>query len=85
MAEIAKFNVHQIFQLYVVKRVFSDTNFEIGKPCQRFDWMLQTSSGWWRLKHSVEKLARFSDLKVGVRELSSLFMHEPTEKQPLQV
>jgi len=37
MAEIAKFNVHQIFQLYVVKRVFSDTNFEIGKPCQRFD------------------------------------------------
>jgi len=32
------------------------------------------------LKHSVE---RFSDLKVGIRELSFLFMQKPTEKQPL--
>jgi len=29
-------------------------------------------------------LARFSDLKVGNRELSS-FKQEPTEKQPLQI
>jgi len=26
------------------KRDFSDTNFEIGKPCQRFDWNLQGES-----------------------------------------
>ena len=27
------------------ERKFSDTNFEIGKPCWHFDWMLQSSSG----------------------------------------
>ena len=27
---------------------------------------------WWRLKHSVETLVQFSQLKVGIRELSSL-------------
>jgi len=37
-----------------------------------------------RLNHSVKILARFSDLKVGIRELSFLFMQELTEKQPLQ-
>ena len=26
------------------KREFSDTNFEIGKPCQHFDWNLQGES-----------------------------------------
>ena len=32
------------------------------------------------MKHSVETSARFSDLKVGIRELSFLFLQEPTEK-----
>jgi len=32
----------------------------------------------------VEMSARFSKLKVGIRELSFAFMQEPTEKQPLQ-
>ena len=27
------------------RREFSDTNFEIGKPCRNCDWMLQSSSG----------------------------------------
>ena len=40
--------------------------------------------GTFALKHSVETLARFSDLKVGIRELSFAFMQEPTEKQPLR-
>ena len=35
-----------------------------------------------RLKRSFEMSARFSDLKVDIRELSFLFMQEPTEKQP---
>jgi len=38
-----------------------------------------------RLKHQFETSARFSDLRVGIRELSFPFMQEPTEKQPLQV
>ena len=37
------------------KREFFDTNFEIGKPCWHFDWMLQFLSGqkYWsiQLKH----------------------------------
>jgi len=59
------------------KREISDTSFEIGKPCQHFDWMLQSSSGW--------KVGKVSNLKVGIREPSFLFMfmQESTEKQPL--
>ena len=34
-------------------------------------------------EHPVEMLARFSNLKVSIRELSFPFMQEPTEKQPL--
>jgi len=26
------------------KKEFCDTNFAIGKPCWRFDWILQSSS-----------------------------------------
>ena len=36
-------------------------------------------------EHSVETSARFSNLKVGIGELSFPFVQEPTEKQPLQV
>ena len=61
---------------YAQKRKFSDTNFEIGKS---FADILP----WWILKHSVVMLARFSDLKVGIRELSFPFVLEPTEEQPL--
>ena len=57
--------------LYEQEREFSDTNFEIGKPCWSFDWMLHPLP-WWRLKHSAKTTARFSDLKVGIRELSFL-------------
>jgi len=32
---------------------------------------------WWRLKHSVEISARFSNLKVGIRELSSSRWQKP--------
>ena len=46
------------------KGEFSDTNFEIRKPCQHFNWML---SPW---KYLDEMLARFSDLQVSIRELS---------------
>ena len=28
------------------KREFSDTNFEVGKPCRRFDWMLLWYQLW---------------------------------------
>jgi len=35
------------------------------------------------VKHSVESSARFSNLKVDIRELSCLFMQEPTESKPL--
>jgi len=41
--------------------------------------MLQSSS----VKHSLKMPARFSDLKVVIRELSFPFSQEPTEKQPL--
>ena len=44
-----------------------------------------SSSGWWRLKHSVETSAKLSDLNVGMRELSFPLMQEPTEKQPLWI
>jgi len=53
-----------------------------GTAIHAFDWMLQSSSGQ-RPKHSVEMLARFSDLQVGTRELSFLFMQVPTENQSL--
>ena len=33
---------------------------------------------WWRLKHSVKISPRFSDLKVGIRELSFSFSRYPT-------
>ena len=37
------------------EREFFDTNFETGKPCQRFNWMLQCSLGlWWRLAFSQQ-------------------------------
>jgi len=36
------------------------------------NWNLRIFA-WWRLKHSVEMSARFSNLKVGIRELSFLF------------
>ena len=59
----------------------ADINFEIGKPCC-FKRMLQSLSGhpdedwrlppWWRL---IETLARFSNLRVGIRELSFPFMY----------
>ena len=54
-------------------REFSDAHFEIRKPCQRFDWIFflhQGESAWRRLKHSVETLARLSNLEAGIRELS---------------
>ena len=73
-----------ILPTLVQKTEFSNNNSEIGKPCQRFNWMLQSSSGpkyWWRMKHSVK---RFSDLKVGIRELFFPYVQEPTEKQPLR-
>ena len=66
---------------------------EIRKPCQRFNWTVQSSSAceeqcsktfWWRLKHSVKMLASFSNLKVGIRELSFPFMQERTKKQLLR-
>jgi len=38
-----------------------------------------------RLKHLVDMSARFSDLKVGIRELSFPFMLELTDKRPLRV
>jgi len=46
-----------------MEREFSDANFEIRKPCRRFEWMLW-SLPWWRLNHSVVTPARFSNLKV---------------------
>ena len=62
--------------LHKWKWEFSDNKFEIGKSWRHFDWTLQSSSGWkvktkacWRLKHSVKTSARFSDLKVSIREL----------------
>ena len=35
------------------KREFSDTNYESGKPCQHFDWMLQTWSANWEATTST--------------------------------
>jgi len=64
------------------RREFSDTNFEIGKLCQRFDLMLQSSSGQ-KSEAFNRNISKISNLKVGVRELSFAFMQEPPEKQPL--
>jgi len=53
------------------KREFSDTSFETGKPCRCSTECFSLHQGE-RLKHSVETLARFCNLKVDIRTLFSV-------------
>ena len=65
------------------KRELSDINFEIRKPCQRFNWMLQSSSGRKTDTFSQNVGKVFWSQSWYQRILSFLFMQDPTEKQPL--
>ena len=61
----------------VFLKKFSDTNFKIGNLAN------VSTEGFIRV--NIVTSARFSDLIVGVRELSSPFTQELAEKQPFQV